>query len=252
MELQKVLVTGMSGLIGSAVRRQLEGKYTLRALNRRPLPGVDCHQGDIADLDSILPAFAGQDAVVHLAAFLGDDWEKVLKYNLLGTYNVFEAARRAGVKRIVYASSGTAVIGWEKHPPYADLAAGRYDQVPPTWPLITDQAPIYPGGMYGCSKVWGEALARHYAESYDLTTFCLRLGRVNPENRPTLPREFGAWCSQRDAAQMVEKCLAAPADLRFEIFYVASDNRWAYRSLANARQLIGFAPQDSAEDYRQG
>jgi nucleoside-diphosphate-sugar epimerase len=252
MDLSRVLVTGMSGLIGTAVRRRLEGRYTLRALNRRPLAGVDCHQGDIADLDAILPAFAGQDAVVHLAAFLGDDWESVLKYNLRGTYNVFEAARRSGVKRVVFASSGTAVIGYEQHPPYADLAAGRYDQVPPTWPLVTDQAPIYPMGLYGCSKVWGEALGRHYAQAHGLSVLCLRLGRVNPEDRPTQPREYAAWCSQRDAAQMVERCLAAPAELRFEIFYVASDNRWAYRSLANARRLLGYAPQDSAEDYRQG
>ncbi len=250
MPTKKVLVTGMSGLIGSAVRLQLADKYTLRALNRRPLSGVDCHQGDIADLESILPAFEGQDAVVHLAAQVGDDWEGILRYNLQGTYNVFEAARRAGVKRIVYASSGTTVIGWEKQPPYADLAAGRYDQVPSTWPLITDQTPIHPGGLYGCSKVWGEALARHYSDAHGLSVFCLRLGRVNPENRPTQPRDFGAWCSQRDAAQMVEKCLAAPAELRFEIFYVASDNRWAYRSLANARRLVGFEPQDSAEHYR--
>lgn len=250
MDIKRVLVTGMSGLIGSAVRRQLEGRYALRALNRSPLDGVDCHQADIADLESILPAFAGQDAVVHLAAQVGDDWEGILRYNLQGTYNVFEAARRAGVKRVVYASSGTAVIGWERQEPYASLAAGQYDQAPPVWPLITDQAPIHPGGLYGCSKVWGEALARHYSDAHGLSVFCLRLGRVNPEDRPTQPREYCAWCSQRDAAQMVERCLAAPAELRFEIFYVASDNRWAYRSLANARRLVGFAPQDNAEDHR--
>ncbi len=81
--MEKVLVTGMSGLIGRALRRQLEGRYELSALNRSPVPGVDCLQADIAELEAIQPAFAGKDAVVHLAARLGDDWEGVLRSNLI-------------------------------------------------------------------------------------------------------------------------------------------------------------------------
>ena len=100
MAKKKVLITGMSGLIGGIVRERLEGKYTLSALNRRPVEGIECHQADIADLDAIQPAFDGVDVVVHLAANArgGATWEDLLNPNIIGTYNVFEASRQAGVK----------------------------------------------------------------------------------------------------------------------------------------------------------
>src|ERR1051326_5945330 len=104
MARKQVLVTGMSGLIGSAVRSQLGEKYELTALNRREIPGVPCHRADVADLEAILPAFVGIETAVHLAAIARMDvpWEDLLRANVIGTYNVFEAARRAGVKRVVY------------------------------------------------------------------------------------------------------------------------------------------------------
>ena len=100
--MRKVLITGMSGLIGGILRRHLAelGGYELSALNRRRVEGVRCYQADIADLEAIRPAFEGQDVVVHLAAFLGgDDWEGHLSGNVIGVYNVYEASRLAGVKR---------------------------------------------------------------------------------------------------------------------------------------------------------
>ena len=98
MAQKKVLITGMSGLIGGIVRERLEGTYTLSALNRRPVEGIECYQADIADLDAIQPAFEGVDVVVHLAANAqgGATWEDLLNPNIIGTYNVFEASRRAG------------------------------------------------------------------------------------------------------------------------------------------------------------
>lgn len=250
MPREKVLITGASGLIGSAVRSCLEDQYELSALNRRPLSGTPCHQADIADPEAIEPAFAGQDMVVHLAALVGEEGQGLLRANLMGTANVFEAARRAGVRRLVYASSGAVVAGWEKVPPYQALAEGRYGEVPRPWPILDHHAPLRPVGLYAASKVWGEAVARKYADEHGLSVFCLRFGRVNPENRPTRPREYCVWCSQRDAAQMVEKCLAAPAEVRFEVFYVVSDNAWGYRDLSHPRQRVGYVPQDRAEDYR--
>src|SRR4030095_11263891 len=95
---RSVLVTGMSGLIGGALRRHLEGKYALSALNRQPVPGVPCHRAHIARLDASAPAFEGVDTVVHLAARTGssESFDEILGANVIGTYNVFEAARRAG------------------------------------------------------------------------------------------------------------------------------------------------------------
>ena len=222
---RRVLVTGMSGLIGGALRRRLEGKYELSALNRRPIPGVKCFQADIADLDAIAPAFADVDTVVHLAARTGssDVFAEILQANVVGTYNVFEAARRAGVGRVVYASSGATVSAWEREPPYSALAAGRYDEAK-SWKTMTHEMPLRPAGLYGASKIWGEAIARHYSDAHGLSAICVR---------------------------MLELCIAAPATLGFDIFYAVSDNRWGYRDLEHARAVLGFEPRDRAEDYRR-
>jgi nucleoside-diphosphate-sugar epimerase len=241
----------MSGLIGGAVRRRLEERYKLVALNRRPVEGVPCYQADIADLTAIQEAFRGVDVTVHLAAKAHRDatWEEVLTHNIIGTYNVFEASRRAGVRRVIYASSGATIGNYELDFPYSALAAGRYHEVS-AWPKLTHETPVRPVGLYGCSKVWGEALGRHYSDTYGLSVICLRIGAVNKEDRPISPRQFSVWCSQRDIAQMVERCIAAPDHVRFDIFYAVSDNRWSYRDLEHARAVIGYAPQDRAEDYR--
>ena len=251
MPSERVLITGMSGLIGNIVRRHLEDKYILRALNRRPLEHIECHQADIADLEAIQPAFANVHTVVHLAAMLEDSWPAILQTNIAGTYNVFEAARRAGVKRVVFASSGSTINGWERQSPYNALVAGDYDQVPSDWPRLTHESPVWPNGLYACSKVWGEALARHFSDVHGLSVLCLRIGRVNPENRPTESRHYAVWLSHRDIAQMVEKCIAAPADLRFDIFFATSDNARGFRDLSHPCDKVGFAPQDAAEDHRR-
>ena len=120
MSKKRVLITGMSGLIGQVCQRELGDSYALSALNRTSVAGVPCFQADIADLEAIRPAFEGVDVVVHLAAIAKGDatWEEVLPHNIVGTYNVFEAARIAGVKRIISASSGAAVSDSEREMPY--------------------------------------------------------------------------------------------------------------------------------------
>src|SRR4029450_3096283 len=124
----RILVTGMSGLIGGALRRRLEGRYALRGLNRTELAGVECHRGDIAGPNQIQPAFGDVEIVVPLAAAAGGGvaWERIHRDNLVGTYHVFEAARRAGVRRVIFASSGATVTGYELEEPYAALVGGEY------------------------------------------------------------------------------------------------------------------------------
>jgi nucleoside-diphosphate-sugar epimerase len=252
MTSSKILITGMSGLIGGVARTQLQNDFQLRALNRREVAGVPCHCADIADLDAIQPAFAGIDIVVHLAANArgGAAWEELHRANVTGTYNAFEAARRAGVQRVIYASSGSTVTGWEKDHPYSALVAGRYDDVGAHWPLLTHTSPTRPSGIYGATKVWGEALARHFTDTTDLSILCLRIGHVTRTDRPESTRDFSVWCSHRDIGQMIEKCVVAPANLKFDIFFVLSNNRWGYRDLEHARAMVGFSPQDAAEEYR--
>jgi uronate dehydrogenase len=251
MARETVLITGMSGLIGGALRAHLQGRYDLRALNRSPVKGVPCHQADIADLDAIQPAFEGADAVVHLAALAHGrgTWDEMLRHNVTGTFNVFEAARRAGVKRVVYASSGATVSACERDEPWASLAAGRYEGLT-SWPILTHESPPRPAGLYGVSKVHGEALARHFSDAHGLSMVGLRIGAVNAEDRPLVAREFSVWLSQRDATRAFELGLAAPESLRFAVCFITSDNKWSYRDAAHARTILGFEPQDRAEDHR--
>ena len=110
---KKVLITGMSGLIGGLLREKLEGDggYELSALNRSAVDGVPCTRADVADFEAIRPAFEGIDVVVHLSGLGGDDWDALLNTNVIGTYNVYEASRLAGVSRVIYASSGNTVRG---------------------------------------------------------------------------------------------------------------------------------------------
>jgi uronate dehydrogenase len=116
---------------------------------------------------------------------------------------------------------------------------------------MTHEMPLRPAGLYGASKIWGEAIARHYADAHKLSAVCVRIGRVLAADRPTSAREFSVFCSQRDVVRMLELCIAAPPTLTFDIFYAVSDNRWGYRDLEHARRVLGFEPRDRAEDYRR-
>lgn len=250
--MKRVLITGMSGLIGGLLRHYLEDKggYALRALNRRPVEGMECFQADIADLEAIKPAFVGQDVVVHLAAYLGsDDWEGQLAGNIIGTYNVYEAARLAGVKRVIFASSGNAVRGFEQVQPYQAIAEGRYEDVPEPFAKITHDM-VRPAGIYGAAKVWGEALGRHYADAFGLSVLCVRIGSVRAENRPQSLREYAIYLSHRDVVQILDRCIEAPDDLKYDIFLATSNNKWSYRDIDHPRQVLGYVPEDSADAFR--
>ena len=249
---RSVLVTGMSGLIGRALRKQLEGRFDLRALNRGAVEGVPCHRADVADLEAIAPAFEGVDTVVHLAADAtspNPPWDSILHNNVVGTYNVYEAARRAKVKRVVFASSGATVSGIEKDKPYSDLVAGSYEGLT-SWPMLTHLSPVRPAALYGVSKVWGEALGRQYADVHELSVICVRIGRVHTEDKPMSPRDFSVWCSQRDIARLLERCIEAPDSVRYDIFFGTSRNKWGYRDLEHPRAVLGWEPVDAAEDHR--
>jgi uronate dehydrogenase len=172
-----VLVTGLSGLIGGALRAHLASTHELRALNRRLLPGVPGHQADIADLAAIQPVFTGVDVVVHLAAKrrpLNPPFDDLLKTNLIGPLQRLRGGAARG-------------SGYERDLPYRALAEARYDEAP-TWRQLTHETPVRPAGLYGCSKVWGEALGRHYADTHGLSVICLRIGHVTAEDRPVARR----------------------------------------------------------------
>ena len=149
-------------------------------------------------------------------------------------------------EQLLVASAELDALGVE---PYLALAEGRYEGLR-DWPMMTHETPLRPSGLYGASKVWGEALGRQYSDAHGLSVICLRIGRVRAEDRPREPREFAVWLSQRDVARMIERCVAAPATVRFDIFFVTSRNRWGYRDIDHARTVVGFEPVDVAEYHR--
>ena len=140
-ERPKVLITGASGLVGRLTREHLSDKYDFSAVNRRPVDGIPCLQADVAHLDAIRPAFHGVESVLHLAAFTEDvqDWDGTMRVTVQGTLHVFRAAQAAGVKKVVFVSSGSTMCAyeWDEGSPYGMMARGEYDQVPDTWPMMT-------------------------------------------------------------------------------------------------------------------
>ena len=250
---RSVLVTGASGLIGGLVVKNLGHKYAFSALNRRPVKGIPCTQADIADLDAILPAFEGIETVIHLANYIDDThtWERHLSAGIVGTRNVFEAARLNGVKRVIYGSTGDTQTGYEydSQLPFGLLAAGKYDQAPDQWKRLTHRDPVRPKSIYGACKVFGEALGRYYSDDYGLSVLCIRLGGVLPDNKPILRRHYPGYLSHADCIQIFDKCLQAPLSLKFDIFNAISNNRYRWRDTAHAREVLGWEPTGRAEDF---
>lgn len=265
MSVQKVMITGAYGLVGHIVFRHLEAlsEYQPHGLVRRKqhsarlpveqmavIPDDRLAVVDLADADGLRQALTGMDAVVHMAAVPDPDapWEQLLASNVIGSYNLFEAARLAGVKRVVYASSIMVSFGYRLEEPYEAIFAQRYQGEPDDIPLITAQDVTKPLDLYACSKVWSEALAHTYAYAHGLSCLCIRLGWVVPEDRPRQEKHGpSVWCSHRDAAQIVTRCLAASDDLRFDVFYAVSDNRDRWVDIEHARDMLGYVPQDGAE-----
>jgi nucleoside-diphosphate-sugar epimerase len=237
-----VLVTGAEGVIGTAVRDRLRDRYDIVSLTREPV-AFPSHVADIADLAQIAPAFEGVDSVVHLAAAASVDsgWDDVLRDNVVGARNVFEASRRAAVGAVVFASSNHAVGGWE-----SEHAPSLYALDDPR--RLDERAELRPDSLYGVSKAFGEALGRYYAETFGMRVVCLRIGTVRADDDPCAsarPERLRAtWLSKRDCCELIACALEAEG-ARFAIVYGTSDNPRQIWSLDGARAL-GYAPRDAA------
>ncbi len=234
MTASTVLVTGAAGGVGRYLRAGLAGRYALRLSDRVVIedlgPGESFVAADLADMGAVRRAVAGVDAIVHLGGFsVEGDWDTILHANLIGTHNLYEAAREAGVSRVVFASSNHAVGFYERSRTIDDTVYPR------------------PDSRYGLSKVFGEGLASLYADKYGVTSMCIRIGNV--DERPRDVRRLAIWISPRDIAQLVRIGVEHP-DIRFEIVYGMSDNARAWWDNSNAYRL-GYAPRDRSEDYAE-
>jgi uronate dehydrogenase len=245
----KILITGAAGLVGTVLMRGLEGRYEVTGVDRTLRRPPNVRRRNLARSRRLAAIFAGADAVIDLAG-LPDHrtaWKDVWRNNLPATLNVLEAARRAGVRRYVFASSNHVTGGYEREPPYSAIAAGDYAGLDPaSLPLIGADWPVRPDGAYALGKVLGEAAARWYSDAYGLSAICLRIGTVNAEDRPLQPRHFATLLTHADLLRLVKAALSA--DVRFAVGYGVSRNTWRFWDISNE---IGYEPQDDAERYRE-
>ncbi|MDB5325106.1 MAG: NAD-dependent epimerase/dehydratase [Phycisphaerales bacterium] len=236
---KRVLVTGAAGRIGQAFAEYAASRYRLRLMTLPADPNAhlvrpygECVEADISDRDSLAGAFKDIDACLHLAGDPGPNstWDSLLANNITGTYNVLVAALAAKCSRVVFASSIHAISGYS-----ADV------QVKPN-------EPVNPGDVYGVSKCFGEALGRYMAEQEGMSFIAIRIGAYQPDLKIKTDsgvRLMDAWVSPRDLNQLF--CRSIDADnLKFAIFHGLSDNRFKRMDISNARELIGYAPEDDS------
>jgi uronate dehydrogenase len=230
--MKTILITGASGDVGTHLRRELAGRYFLRVSDLRSLKKINKEEqfvrADISKMSDAMRITKGVDAIVHLGGYsVEGPWEGILNANIIGCYNVFEAARRNGVKRILF--------------PTSNHATGFY----PRSTTIDHRVYPKPDSRYGVSKVFGEALGSLYADKYGMQFFMMRIGNVNPV--PIDKRRLSILFTPRDLAQLVTIGIEHP-DVRFEIVYGISGNKRAWYDNANAFRL-GYKPQDDSEKW---
>lgn len=249
----KVLITGATGLIGRILWRGLAGEHDLRGIDRNAPRRGEVERADLTRLEEIEKLFEGVEAVVDLAGFpdLDKPWQRVWQNNLPATMNVLEAARGAGVRRYVFASSNHVTGLYEEDEPYASIVAGRTGGLSPdAIRRIRTSDPIRPDSPYGLGKVFGEAAARYAAETGGPAAVCLRIGTVNDIDRPTTERHYATLLSHADLVRLVDRALRAPDDIRFAVHYGVSANTWRIWEIEDARETIGYVPEENAERFR--
>jgi len=237
---RRVLVTGAAGNIGSYFAAHAHARYALRLMVRAGddtqelQPYGEVVEGDLSDLEGMKRLCANIDTVLHLAgdASPSATWQSLLDANIIGTYNTMVAAKAAGCRRLIYASSIHVVSGYAP-----DIQ-------------VKTSEPVNPGDLYGVSKCFGEALGRYMAEQEGLSVIALRIGAFQPitaAERAEGVAMLDAFVSQRDLTQLITRCIDDEA-LRFALFHGLSDNRFKRLDISDARALVGYAPNDDLTD----
>jgi uronate dehydrogenase len=234
-EMPRILMTGAAGEIGTQLRNLLPPLYpdlVLSDVKRPPdlAPSETFKSADLAIPAEVEAICEGVHGILHFGGFsVEGPWDNILQSNIIGCYNLFEAARKQGVKRVVFASSNHAV--------------GFY---PRQRRIGTDDA-VRPDSRYGVSKAFGEALAALYAYKHGLRVTSIRIG--NFADAPVDKRRLSIWLSPDDLVQLIRIGLEHP-DIRYEIFYGASDNDRSWWD-NEAAFRFGYHPEGRSEDHRE-
>ena len=235
---RSILLLGAAGGIGRAIREGLAGRYGLMRLAdiasmESAGLGEEIVHADLLDIPSLVAAMTGIDTVVHMAGVPVEPethaWDKVLPANIIGVHNLFEAARLAGVKRVLFASSHHAAGFHRRDTPTAETLVPR------------------PDSYYGVSKVFGEAMGRMYADKFGLQVLSLRIGAYR--DRPSDRRQLSVWVSPRDMVELVRCGVEAP-DFSYETVYGVSANTRNFWDNSETA-FLGYAPVDNAEDWAE-
>lgn len=237
MKKKNILVTGGLGRIGSIICPMLEEKYNVtifeshRKTNENNARNII--YGDITSLEDIERACENIDAVVHLAAISDEDdfIEKILPTNIGGVYQLFEAIKNCGIKKVVFASTFQTIWNY------------------PNSITINTKMPPRPFNMYACSKLFGEAVAKFYSEKFGISVACLRIGYFLNYDHDWLQdsEKSKGWCSPNDLLQMIVKSIECK-DLKYEIFFAISDNDNAFLDIENAKTILGYQPIDGIKN----
>ncbi len=231
----RVLITGAAGAIGTALRAGLRPHWQhLRLTDVRPVENLTNNEeaiiADVTDRPAVEGMMQGVRAVVHLAGVQGNyDLEALFRVNARGLFDVFEAARLAGVERIVFASSNHAF--------------GCYPITEP----VSPELPPRPDSLYGVFKVLGETMLRNYYDRHGIRSVALRIGTYR-----TLPidqRSLATWLSPGDVAQLVDLSLRHPDPGCLVVNGYSNNTRLKTHDPNWA--VLGYQPRDNAEDYRE-
>ena len=229
----RIAVTGGAGYLGTLTCRHLQNRgkivRSIDIVKNSSAPGLwDEAIVDLADMEKVEAALKDVDLVIHLGANLAvDDWSPILQSNIVGTYNIFESARRLGIRRVIYASS--------------HHVSGMYR----TTTRLDTNAPTRPDSLYGLSKAFAEQTAQYYWDKYGIESAGLRIGSARP--KPEQPREHYTWLSEPDYCRLVDACMSTVL-LEHTLVWGISDNEggWWDNSLVSH---LGYAPRDGAERF---
>ncbi len=229
-----LLMTGAAGGLGQAMRQRLRANCQVLRLSdigemAPAQAGEEVVQADLADAEAVKALVAGCQAIVHFGGVSTEQpWAPILQANIIGLYNLYEAARLHGVKRIVFASSNH-VMGFYRQSEVVDALS-----------------PPKPDGLYGVSKAFGEDLSRMYFERYGIETACVRIGSCLPA--PKDRRMLASWISHDDMHRLITACLTTQV-LGHSIIYGTSDNSVSWYDNRLAKH-IGYRPQDRSDVFR--